>query len=362
MHESGLRRAYITVSHTRRTATATRFAERNLPPRQSGSYTAAAMEKTFVTAREDRPGEAWLSRFVAGRAEAEKWYFGQAAAATPTASDCRAALVQHMPELMPYYESACDLVGDDEVAHRMLSHYRPAPERFGCSQAVWLGRDGPALIRNFDYPPEIVSERFEMTAWSSLKVIAKAQRPWGGCVDGMNEEGLTASVTLGGGRTQGVGFSIILVIRYILETCRRVDQAVEALCRIPVALPQNVTVLDRSGQYATLMLGPRQRPIISRLKACTNHQRTTRPSSSSIARQLAIQQALADPSTSLSRLTDLFLRPPLYSRSGSHPTLYTAIYRPAEGRVDYAWPGKRWSHGFDDFQEGGYTHRFEEPV
>ncbi|OWW02418.1 peptidase C45 [Rhizobium sp. R72] len=316
------------------------------------------MDKTFVSVREDQPGKAWLQRFLAGRAEAEAWYFGQAVSPHPTASECRAALHRHMPELMPFYDSACALVGDDEVAHRMLSHYRPLPERYGCSQAVWLGKEGPALVRNFDYPPNIVSDRFEMTAWTNMRVISKAQRPWGGCVDGMNEEGLVASVTLGGSHARGAGFSVILVIRYILETCHCVDQAVEALCRIPLALAQNVTVLDRSGHYATLFLGPGQRPIVSRLKACTNHQRTNRPSSSSMARQLAIQQALQDPTMSLSQLIDLFLLPPLYSSGGSSPTLYTAIYRPAEGKVDYVWPGNRWSKGFLYFQEGSYTHSF----
>ncbi len=261
-----------------------------------------------------------------------------------------------MPELIPHYDNACALVGDDEVAHRVLSHYRPAPEGHGCSQAVWLGEDGPALVRNFDYPPDIVSDRFEMTEWSGLKVMSKAQRPWGGCLDGMNEEGLVASVTFGGSLAQGVGFSIILMIRYVLETCHQVNQAVEALCRIPVALPQNVTVLDRSGRYATLFLGPRQQPRISRLKACTNHQLTARPSSSSMARQLRILQALEDASTSLSNLTDLFLQPPLYAGRGPYQTLYTAVYRPAEGRVDYMWPGRRWSQSFEDFRVGEYTH------
>lgn len=316
------------------------------------------MDKTFVAAREDRPGEAWLSRFVAGRAEAESWYFGRGAALTPSAKDCRAALASHMPELIPHYERACALVGDDEVAHKLLSHYRPAPERFGCSQAVWLGDEGPALIRNFDYPPGVVSDRFEMTEWSNLKVICKAQRPWGGCVDGMNEEGLVASVTLGGSYVQGVGFSIILMIRYVLETCRKVSEAVEALCRIPVALPQNVTVLDRSGCYATLFLGPRQRPIVTCLKACTNHQRSTKASASSMARQLALLEALAAPSASLSSLTDRLLQPPLYSGRGSYPTLYTAVYRPAEGRVNYIWPGKNWYQSFEDFRVGEYTHRY----
>ncbi len=77
-----------------------------------------------------------------------------------------------------------------------------------------------------------------------------------------------------------------------------------------------------------------------------------------MARQLMAQQALEDPSMSLPRLTDLFLLPPLYSRRGSHPTLYTAVYRPVEGRVDYVWPGKRWSQRFEDFREGKYTHTY----
>ncbi|WP_331371279.1 C45 family autoproteolytic acyltransferase/hydolase [Sinorhizobium chiapasense] len=319
------------------------------------------MEKTFVSAREDRPGEDWLSRFTTGRAGAESWYFGRArtsAPTAPTARECRAALAQHMPELIPHYEHVCALVGDDELAHRVLSHYRPAPEGYGCSQAVWLGKEGPALVRNFDYPPDIVSDRFELTAWSGLKVIAKAQRPWGGCVDGMNEEGLVASVTLGGGRVQGRGFSIILMIRYVLETCHRVGQAVDALCRIPVALAQNVTLLDRSGTYATLLLGPGQRPIITRLKACANHQRSERAPPNSLARQQALLQALDEPSMSLKGLTDRFLEPPVHARNPRFPTLYTAVYRPEEGRVDYVWPGKRWSQGFAHFQPGEYTHHY----
>ena len=59
---------------------------------------------------------------------------------------------------------------------------------------------------------------------------------------------------------------------------------------------------------------------------------------------------------SLSSLTDLFLLPPLYSRRGPYQTIYTAVYRPAEGRVDYMWPGRLWSQSFEDFRVGEYTH------
>jgi predicted choloylglycine hydrolase len=220
--------------------------------------------------------------------------------------------------------------------------------------------DGPALVRNYDYPLNIVSNRVEMTSWSGRRVISKAQRPWGGCLDGMNEEGLVASLTFGGSRAQGLGFSIILIVRYVLETCRQVGQAIEALCRIPVALSQNVTVLDRSGDYATLFLCPYQAPILSRLKACTNHQATLAAAADSIERQRVVLWALEEPSMSLEELTGRFLEPPLYSRRVRSPTVYTAVYRPAEGRVDYLWPGKRWCQRFDQFESGEYTHDYGE--
>ena len=132
------------------------------------------MFKRFVAEREDQPGAAWLARFVAGRDEAERWYIErwkpeQHLAPSPNAEECRAALQWHMPELVPQYDHACALVGDDELAHRMLSHYRPVEIASGCSQAVWLGKGGPALVRNYDYPLDIVSDRFEATSGSGAR-------------------------------------------------------------------------------------------------------------------------------------------------------------------------------------------------
>src|ERR1700688_794476 len=124
------------------------------------------MLKRFVFAREDRPGAAWLARFAAGRTRAERWYLGEGLADAPPAAESRAALRRHMPELMPHYDRVCALVGDDDLAHRMLSHYRPPPVVGGCSQALWLGRDGPALVRNYDFPLDVVSDRVELTSWS----------------------------------------------------------------------------------------------------------------------------------------------------------------------------------------------------
>jgi predicted choloylglycine hydrolase len=328
------------------------------------------MLKHFVFEREDRPGEAWLARFAAGRDEAERWYRGQGLANPPSAAECREAISRHMPELLPYYDRACALVGDDELGHRILSHYRPPPETHGCTQAIWLGEDGPALVRNYDYSLDVVTGRFELTSWSGREVIAKAQRPWGGCIDGMNEDGLVASLTFGGGGGgggHGLGFSIILMLRYLLETCRHVDQAIAALSRIPVATSQNVTLLDRSGAFATLFLGPDRKPAVSRGRTCANHQEIVAANDSpavrnSIERERAALVALDDPAATLSSLTARFLERPLYSRRTASCTVYTAVYRPAELRVDYVWPGAMWTQRIGRFVSGAYTHDYGELV
>ena len=98
------------------------------------------------------------------------------------------------------------------------------------------------------------------------------ERPWGGWLDGMNEDGLVASQTFGGRPAQGQGFSLILILRYVLETCRTVDEAIAALIRIPIAQSHNVTLLDRSGAHATLFLGPDRAPAVTAELLCTNHQ------------------------------------------------------------------------------------------
>ena len=57
------------------------------------------MHKRFVFAREEESGEAWLARFKAGRSEAERWY--REGRGAPDVAECRAALRDHMPELLP---------------------------------------------------------------------------------------------------------------------------------------------------------------------------------------------------------------------------------------------------------------------
>ena len=128
------------------------------------------------------------------------------------------------------------------------------------------------LIRNYDFPLDVVSDRFEATAWSGREVIAKAQRPWGGCLDGMNADGLVASMTFGGSRGAGPRLLDHPDAALRAGNLPRVEEAVAALSRIPIAMAHNVTLLDRSGTHATLYLGPGRAPAVTAEPLCTNHQ------------------------------------------------------------------------------------------
>lgn len=336
------------------------------------------MQKRFIFGREDRPGEAWAARYAAGREEARRWYLGARTAAVPagpgfdwraasrlgpTAAECRDALGRHMPELVDEYDRVCVLVDGDELDRRVLSHFRPAPDAPGCTLAVWHGEGGPALVRQQDFPLHVTSERFELTQWSGRRVIGKAQRPWGGLHDGMNDAGLVVTSTFGGGQAQGPGFAIILVARYLLETCSRVGEAVRAMRRLPVPLPHNVMMLDREGDYATVFVGPDREPAVTANRVTTNHQETVvwpelARRSQTVERLAAVEAALADPRMTLDGLVARFLEPPIHSRSAHSPTVYTAVYRPAEATVDYIWPGKVVRQSFQRFEEGEYEHDF----
>src|SRR5262245_14847689 len=85
------------------------------------------MLKRFIFAHENQPDKAWLSRFVGGREEAERWYLGRDRSDPPTADECRAALGLHMPELLPHYDRVCALVGNDGRARQMLAIIDPHP-------------------------------------------------------------------------------------------------------------------------------------------------------------------------------------------------------------------------------------------
>jgi predicted choloylglycine hydrolase len=289
------------------------------------------------------------------------WYLKEGRAKRPELATCRRALERHMPELVPVHERLVGLAGGDELAARVLSLYRPPGFVVGCSQGAWTRAGGPVLVRNYDYPADRLEGIVYLTKWGARRVIGMRDCLWG-LLDGINDAGLAISLTFGGRRDVGRGFAIPLVLRYVLETCDTVAQARAALARIPVHAPQNLTLLDRSGEYLTAYVGPGRRPEFRVLAATTNHQGTVEwpeyaDAIRTVERERCVLDLLGDQQMTAERFVESFLEPPLRSTSYSQGfgTLYTAAYFPAEGRVEYRWPGAVWHQSFDRFQPGTRT-------
>ncbi|MFF4397297.1 C45 family autoproteolytic acyltransferase/hydolase [Streptomyces sp. NPDC001480] len=254
-----------------------------------------------------------------------------------------------MPELVPVLgrlTRQLDRPGGDTF----LTHAAMRPFFSGCTQ---IGGEG-TLLRNYDFDPAdcegtIVSSHF------LRPVIGMQDASWG-LLDGMNDAGLAGlavSLTFGGRFVHGPGFAILIVLRYLLETCTGVDEAIGKLRSIPVAIPQNVTLVD-SEKAVTVFVGP-DIPLPEAPDACAaNHQHLPVPdeqeqSSRTQERLSAIRAAGTDVAA--------LLKPPLYRSRFDEGwgTVYTAHYRPSKGRVTYYWPGESWEQRFDDFAPGSRT-------
>jgi predicted choloylglycine hydrolase len=186
-----------------------------------------------------------------------------------------------------------------------------------------------------------------------------------GLLDGVNDAGLAASLTFGGRPAVGDGFGIPLVIRYVLEVCTDVSGACRVLCQVPVHAAQNVTLLDRSGDFATVRLSPDRQPEVLTVPVAANHQhRDDWPQYAAavdtFGREQRLLELLRSPGLTRERLIDAFQEPPLYrTEFGSGlGTLYTAAYFPAEGRAEYRWPGQCIGQSFESFVEERHTQRF----
>lgn len=258
----------------------------------------------------------------------------------------RALFGAHMPELVPVLDRLAGGL-DRPDAEAFLTHAALRPFTQACTQ---IGRNG-TLLRNYDLRPD----QCEGTIVSScfLRPVIGMQDMLWGMLDGMNDAGLAVSLTWGGRSAYGRGFSILILVRYLLETCDTVDEAVSRLRSLPVAVPQNVTLVDPT-QAVTVFVGP-DIPLTPAPEACAaNHQHL--PVTDDQERALRTQERLRAIRAAGVDVAAM-LKPPLYRTvddQGSR-TLYTAHYQPVEGRVTYYWPGESWQQSFGDFVPGSRT-------
>ncbi|CAN5783586.1 C45 family autoproteolytic acyltransferase/hydolase [soil metagenome] len=306
--------------------------------------------------QEDAPGHKWQALFQKSWPAYRHWFLSEGLAARKGYLTSSNMLHNYMPELFPVYEKLVALAGGGDLEARYLSLYCPPPYMAGCSQLAW-NQDEKFLIRNYDYSPSLFEGTMIYTQW--LKpVIGITDCSWG-LLDGINADGLAASLAFGGRNTVGVGFGIPLLIRYLLETCSSTDEAIQKLQIVPVHMSYNVTVIDASGNYATVYLAPDKPPVVLDLPLATNQQEiidwpyyaaiTATQERNDLLKYLHERTFEHE-----SLVINKFLEPPLYcyNYQKNFGTLYTVKYDVDKKKVQLFWPGdKNMEQSFNNYQE-----------
>jgi predicted choloylglycine hydrolase len=320
------------------------------------AFSGRAHSMTLYGICEEQPGPRWQALHDATRSGYHGWYLSEGAAARPDLDTCRRMLASHMPELVPTWERLVHLASGDEVTARLLTLWDPPAFLPGCSQATLVG-PAPLLIRNYDYGLDLFERVVYSSAFTGRRVLGTGDCLWG-LVDGMNDAGLAVSLAFGGRPGSGRGFGIPLVVRYLLEVAASLDEVRSVLRRVPVNMSYNLTFVDGSGENLTAFVAPDSAPEFSSARAATNHRGTV-PEYPERARSLRSVErqrlllSLLDCEPDATGLISAFLRPPLRSTEYGRAfgTLYTAVYRPNDGVVDYLWPDDSWRRRFDSADE-----------
>lgn len=314
------------------------------------------LELQFDAIAEAEPAAGWSARARRLWPQYEAWFLKEGDGRRPGYLTSRTALTKHMPELVPVWERLTDLAGGGDRTARLLSLYCPTPYLVACSQVLWT-RGEPWLIRNYDFHPAQCEGTILHSRWRDTRVIASSDSLWG-VLDGMNEHGVAVTLAFGGRPTVGPGFAITLILRYVLETCRTLEEAIGVLRRVPSHMVYTVGIIDATGRHATVFVSPDRPTEVSDAQVSTNHQhRGEWPDYTNLtrseARAAALQAALVAPGMTPERLLDVCARPPVASDDWDRAfgTLYTAAYRPRTGTAHFSWPSTRWQLSFDRFTE-----------
>ncbi|CAM4192639.1 C45 family autoproteolytic acyltransferase/hydolase [Gillisia hiemivivida] len=314
-----------------------------------------------------KPGKKWQKLFNTYWPAYQAWYNTKGVSYTPDLETSQAALKKYMPKMWPTYQKLCKLAQADDVAARFLTGFQPPAYISACSQAVITGRE-IQLVRNYDYHPDLMEGTQLLSAWNGKKVIATSDCLVG-AVDGMNDDGLAISLTFGGRKEVGVGFGIPFILRYVLEFCSNVEEAVDTLVKIPSHMSYNVTVVDKTGTYKTVQLSPDNEPVVTDAAFTTNHQGTVdwpenAAFNKTLERSAFIEKMLSKKDIDGVSIADAFLKKPLYNTlfKEGFGTLFTAVYRPAEGVVETRWPNLSVKQTFNNFKEEYHVIQYTQSV
>lgn len=288
------------------------------------------MTLTFDAVAEPTPGLKWQARWQRSWPAYEAWFIGRGGDHGPSASQCRAAMHRYMPELVPVYEKLTTLAGGSDRAARFLSTWCPPTYLGGCSLAAIADETDVRLVRNYDLSPDLNEGLLLRSEWTGRAVMGMVEFLWG-LSDGINDAGLSVALAYGGRSETARGFGITTILRYVLETCDTVDDALHVLRRVPSHMAYNVVLADAAGNTASVELAPGGGMRVMPRAIATNHQSApTKADRPAFTRSHERLDYLAQLSTEPRDLNAQFLKSPLLQDryAEGFGTLFTAEYDP----------------------------------
>ncbi len=319
---------------------------------------------TFDAAAEAQAGPKWRARWNRSWPAYEAWFVARGGDAGPDRAACQAALAAHMPELVGTHARLTALAGGGDRAARFLSAWCPPTYLGGCSLAAMASHDTVRLVRNYDLSPDLNEGLLLRTEWTGRPVMGMVEFLWG-LSDGINADGLSVALAFGGRSDVGPGFGICLILRYVLEVCADVPEALAVLARVPSHMAYNLVLADRAGRTASVEMlpggGMRRMPQA----IATNHQHgvelAERAAFTKTEARYAHLEAMTADAIAPADLAGAFLAEPLFQRDYDRGfgTLFTADYDPAVGGLTLCWPGDRWVQRLDAFAEGQSVVRYD---
>ncbi|WP_424929763.1 C45 family autoproteolytic acyltransferase/hydolase [Amaricoccus tamworthensis] len=319
------------------------------------------MTLRFDAVSEANPGPKWEARWQRSWPAYRSWFLARGGHRGPDRKECREAMERYMPELLPVYDRLTLLAGNSDLAARFLSTWCPPTYLGGCSLAAAADGDHVRLVRNYDLSPDLNEGLLLRTAWTGRAVMGMVEFLWG-LSDGINDAGLSVALAYGGRSETGRGFGITTILRYVLETCDTVPEALQVFRRVPSHMAYNIVVADRDGRTASVELSPGGGVSVMPHAIATNHQSgptvSERPA---FMRSFERYSHLETMERKPLALRDAFMREPLKQDrySEGFGTLFTAEYDCVERCMELTWPDDGWVKSLDGFTEGTKVVSYE---
>ena len=190
------------------------------------------------------------------------------------ALSCLPVYKKYYPEITEEIQGLADGQHCDvHILQAILFSMYSMPPACSCSCFAFIDGQEILLGRNSDFLTEI--EKLNLNVICRLTDGAYSfngnTTAFTEIEDGVNEHGLAVGLTSVYPIRYKPGFNAGLLLRYILEKCRNVSEAVSCLNQLPIASAQTLTLADTSGKIALVECNSERTEVMTSLSGTDSY-------------------------------------------------------------------------------------------